>query len=155
MRTAQPARIRSKTEPESPQHHVGPSTGPGLLHMPYEATFHQKGRCEATWKRGFKLPWREAGPPTWRLQTSRFSIKHSLSLLYGGSALAGQRECWVLGTFGVGVPGRGPPREHAQRDPSRAAPTSLTKEVTHATLLLKRVATSQGVATEKSSWNKS
>ena len=21
------------------------------------------GRCKATWKRGFKLPWREAGPP--------------------------------------------------------------------------------------------
>ena len=20
-------------------------------------------RCKATWKRGFKLPWREAGPP--------------------------------------------------------------------------------------------
>jgi len=23
-----------------------------------------EGRCEATWKREFKLPWREAGPPT-------------------------------------------------------------------------------------------
>ena len=23
----------------------------------------QKGRCKATWKREFKLPWREAGPP--------------------------------------------------------------------------------------------
>ena len=22
-----------------------------------------KGRCKATWKREFKLPWREAGPP--------------------------------------------------------------------------------------------
>ena len=23
----------------------------------------QEGRCKATWKREFKLPWREAGPP--------------------------------------------------------------------------------------------
>ena len=23
----------------------------------------QEGRCKATWKRRFKLPWREAGPP--------------------------------------------------------------------------------------------
>ena len=23
----------------------------------------EKGRCKATWKREFKLPWREAGPP--------------------------------------------------------------------------------------------
>ena len=23
----------------------------------------QQGRCKATWKREFKLPWREAGPP--------------------------------------------------------------------------------------------
>ena len=23
----------------------------------------QAGRCKATWKREFKLPWREAGPP--------------------------------------------------------------------------------------------
>jgi len=22
------------------------------------------GRCKASWKRGFKLPWREAGPPS-------------------------------------------------------------------------------------------
>ena len=22
-----------------------------------------EGRCKATWERGFKLPWREAGPP--------------------------------------------------------------------------------------------
>ena len=22
-------------------------------------------RCKATWKRGFKIPWREAGPPTY------------------------------------------------------------------------------------------
>ena len=24
----------------------------------------QEGRCKATWKREFKLPWREAGPPS-------------------------------------------------------------------------------------------
>ena len=24
---------------------------------------HEEGRCEATWKREFELPWREAGPP--------------------------------------------------------------------------------------------
>jgi hypothetical protein len=24
---------------------------------------HKEGRCEATWKREFQLPWREAGPP--------------------------------------------------------------------------------------------
>ena len=24
---------------------------------------HEEGRCKATCKRGFKLPWREAGPP--------------------------------------------------------------------------------------------
>ena len=24
---------------------------------------HDNGRSKATWKRGFKLPWREAGPP--------------------------------------------------------------------------------------------
>ena len=23
----------------------------------------EEGRCQATWKREFKLPWREAGPP--------------------------------------------------------------------------------------------
>ena len=23
----------------------------------------EEGRCKATWKREFKLPWREAGPP--------------------------------------------------------------------------------------------
>jgi len=23
----------------------------------------QEGRCKATWKRKFKIPWREAGPP--------------------------------------------------------------------------------------------
>jgi len=23
----------------------------------------QEGRCKSTWKREFKLPWREAGPP--------------------------------------------------------------------------------------------
>ena len=25
--------------------------------------FHLEGICKATWKRKFKLPWREAGPP--------------------------------------------------------------------------------------------
>ena len=24
--------------------------------------YRQEGRCKATWKREFKLPWREAGP---------------------------------------------------------------------------------------------
>ena len=24
---------------------------------------NQEGRCQATWKGEFKLPWREAGPP--------------------------------------------------------------------------------------------
>ena len=30
---------------------------PSIDDMPAE------GRCKATWKREFKLPWREAGPP--------------------------------------------------------------------------------------------
>ena len=42
----------------------------------------REGRCKATWKRDFKLPWREAGPPDhhddkW-IWTSRLSIKDSL-----------------------------------------------------------------------------
>jgi len=28
-----------------------------------ELWFVYEGRCKATWKRGFKLPWHEAGPP--------------------------------------------------------------------------------------------
>ena len=28
-----------------------------------EVTHQSAGRCKATWKREFKLPWREAGPP--------------------------------------------------------------------------------------------
>jgi len=31
------------------------------------ATACKEGRCKATWKREFKLPWREAGPPNQRL----------------------------------------------------------------------------------------
>jgi len=36
----------------------GPALPPG-----YEHPTHWEGRCKATWKRGFKLPWREADPP--------------------------------------------------------------------------------------------
>ena len=32
-----------------------------LLRPPCEGA--QEGSCKATWKREFKLPWREAGPP--------------------------------------------------------------------------------------------
>ena len=30
---------------------------------PPATTLWQEGRCKATWKREFKLPWRDAGPP--------------------------------------------------------------------------------------------
>ena len=29
----------------------------------FEFSVWGRGRCKATWKREFKLPWREAGPP--------------------------------------------------------------------------------------------
>ena len=35
------------------------------------------GRCKATSKKGFKLPWREAGPPNHHSDTSRLPIKTS------------------------------------------------------------------------------
>ena len=35
----------------------GPRTSPPSI------SIEQEGRCKAIWKREFKLPWREAGPP--------------------------------------------------------------------------------------------
>ena len=32
-------------------------------HDVYKARYSWEGRCKATWKRKFNLPWREAGPP--------------------------------------------------------------------------------------------
>ena len=53
---------------------VGEGLAAGLVSSSAEASavsavlslgknLHTDGRCKATWKREFKLPWREAGPP--------------------------------------------------------------------------------------------
>jgi len=34
-----------------------------LVERPLAGPALQEGRCKATWKREFKLPWREADPP--------------------------------------------------------------------------------------------
>ena len=43
----------------------------------------QEGRCNATWKRGFKLPWRDAGPPNHhddKVDSDQQIVKKELSL---------------------------------------------------------------------------
>ena len=43
----------------------------------------KEGRCKATWKREFKLPWREAGPPNHhedKVDSDQQAVNKELSL---------------------------------------------------------------------------
>jgi len=45
---------------------------------------YYEGRCKAAWKREFKLPWREAGPPNHhddKVDSDQYVVNNELSLL--------------------------------------------------------------------------
>ena len=58
----------------------------------------QEGRCKATWKREFKLPWRKAGPPNHhddKVDSDQWDVNQELSLsryvVDDGEHLVGRR----------------------------------------------------------------
>jgi len=58
----------------------------------------QEGRCQATWKRGFKLPWRGAGPPNHhddKVDPDQYVVNKELSLSRGGDGWMRGGPRWV------------------------------------------------------------
>jgi len=54
----------------------------------------QEGRCQATWKRDFKLPWRKVGPPNDhddKVDSDQLAVNKELSLVCEGVTLQASR----------------------------------------------------------------
>ena len=62
----------------APRHVLGPVDSDGYPPP------RKEGRCKATWKREFKLPWREAGPPNHhddKVDSDQWVVDKELSLV--------------------------------------------------------------------------
>jgi len=71
---------------------------------PFKCLVCGKGRCKATWKSEFKLPWREAGPPN----------QHDDKVDSAAQA-SGRSSVWCVGRVDARLPGKVNSNSHGAR----------------------------------------